>query len=70
MKKDHKTLADAFAYYTDCALATAESNADMKSVSKGEKARSMEIAKGMVEMCRKFEVDTKSFADRIQSLSL
>jgi hypothetical protein len=70
MQKAHKTLADEFVFYTNVALATAEAKAKLKSVSKGEKTRLMEIAKDMVDMCRKLEIDTKFFDDRTQSLSL
>lgn len=46
------TLDKAFAYYTECALATAEGLDTLKSASQHARRRAWNIANGMVAVCR------------------
>ena len=46
------TLEEAFAYYTECQLATAEGLEMKKSSPKGEVTRQRGIADEMVAVCR------------------
>lgn len=55
-KESIQTISDAFAYYTDCQLATVEWLALKKSTPKGEYKRHIDIAQGMCDLIRKFKV--------------
>jgi hypothetical protein len=51
------SLEDAFAYYTECALATAEGLEMRKSAAKHEKRRARGIANNMVAACARHGVE-------------
>ncbi len=63
------TIEDALAYYTECALATAEGLDMRKSSSASEKRRAWSIANGMVAACRRHEVPPPGPADRLPRLA-
>lgn len=60
-------LAPAFAYYTECALATAEHLDLLKSASNSGRQRAWSIANGMVATCLAHGV-TKADAPRCPRL--
>jgi len=52
----HYNLNEAFAYYTECQLATLEGCKIKKSTPKSEIRRQLSIARGMLEACIKYDV--------------
>lgn len=62
------TIEAAFAYYTECALATAEGLDMRKSSSASDKRRAWSIAKGMVAACARHGVPFPSHWDRLPRL--
>ena len=53
MTKIFNTTDEAFAYYTECALATVEALSMKRSTPKWEIDRAQVIAKGMVDHCKR-----------------
>lgn len=51
------SLADAYQYYTDCAVATAVDMMLKKSSSKSQVTRLISIAQGMIQHGKEFKVD-------------
>jgi hypothetical protein len=52
----HYNLNEAFAYYTECQLATLEGAKIKKSTPKSEIRRHLAIARGMVDACIRYDV--------------
>lgn len=67
-RQTHSTLEEAFAYYTECALATAESLEMKKSAPKHEKRRARGIANNMVRACVIHRVPKPGRWDRLPRL--
>lgn len=67
-RKIHGTLEEAFAYYTECALATAEGLEMKKSTPKHEKRRARGIADNMVHACVLHRVPLPGHWDRLPRL--
>lgn len=59
-RSDVRSIEDAFAYITDCNLATVSSMAMLKSRSKSEYQRQVSIAQFMVNWGKDFNVDLSS----------
>jgi hypothetical protein len=55
-----KNIKDAFAYSLDCNLATVSSMAMLKSRTKCEYHRQIEIAQQMLRWCVEFDVDVSA----------
>ena len=59
-KENVKTIQQAFAYSTDCALATVEDLAMKKSGSESEFKRHIDIAQVMCDWMKEFGVDPEN----------
>jgi hypothetical protein len=67
-QKYFTTLEEAFAFYTECALATAEGLEMRKTAAKHEKQRARGIADNMVDVCRRHGVKCPGRFDRLPRL--
>lgn len=56
MYVDATSLEEAFAYFTECQLATVEHLMCIKRTSKSELRRHQDIARDMVIVCRRFDL--------------
>lgn len=57
------TLEEHFAYFTECALATAEEMENLKGSAKYRVERARSIAAGMVDTCVRFQIDPLTARD-------
>ena len=67
--KTFTNIEDAFAYYTDCAIATLGYSGGLKSCSKTRRERYNNIARGMLSICRAYKVkDLERLENRYERL--
>jgi hypothetical protein len=57
MKQEFFSIYGAFAYFTECNLATLERLHTLARSSKSERQRQQNICDGMVDACRSFNVE-------------